>query len=236
MGRLTQPGHPGDNGYMDVRPRLLYVEDELAAAQIAVEVLEENYAVTHAETGEQALKLALSQPFDVMVLDRRLPGMSGTELLERVRRAGLATPVILLTALGTVDDRVAGLDGGANDYLVKPFDFAELQARLRALLRGFRAEQERVEIGGWTFTPQTNTVSSIYGERATLTEAESSLLSLLAANPDRIFSREEILAACFPRGEGTGTVDSYVHYIRRKTEPGLVETVRARGYRIGAPK
>ena len=125
---------------MDARPRLLYVEDEPAAAQIAVEVLGENYRVTHVETGEEALELALRRAFDVMVLDRRLPGMSGTDLLTRIRRAGLATPVLLLTALGTVEDRVEGLDGGANDYLVKPFDFAELEARLRALLRGFRTE------------------------------------------------------------------------------------------------
>lgn len=218
---------------MDTRPRLLYVEDEVAAAQIVVEMLEENYDVTHVETGEAALELALRQPFDAMVFDRRLPGMSGTDLVSRVRRAGLATPVLLLTALGTVDDRVAGLDGGANDYLVKPFAFAELEARLRALLRGFQAKQERVDVGSWTFMPQSNSVVSVYGQRATLTEAEGSLLALLVGNPSHIFSREEILAACFPRGEGTSTVDSYVHYIRRKTEPGLIETVRSRGYRIG---
>lgn len=217
-------------------PRLLYVEDELETAQIAQEVLSEHYQVTHAASAEEGLRLALARPFDVMVFDRRLPGMSGTELVERIRRAGLSTPILLLTALGTVEDRVDGLDGGANDYLVKPFDFEELLARLRALLRGFAAQTERRDVGEWTFVPSSGLMLGPWGEQATLTAAESRMMDVLTANPDHVFSREELLSACFPAGESAGTVESYVHYIRRKADPDIIETVRGRGYRAGRPQ
>lgn len=217
-------------------PRLLYVEDELEAALIAQEVLSDHYQVTHVANAEGALRLALVQPFDVMIFDRRLPGMSGTELVKRIRRAGLSTPILLLTALGTVEDRVGGLDGGANDYLVKPFDFEELLARLRALLRGFAAQTERREVGDWTFVPSSGLLMGTWGEQVTLTAAESRMLEVLTANPDHVFSREELLSACFPAGESAGTVESYVHYIRRKADPEIIETIRGRGYKAGHPQ
>ena len=217
-------------------PRLLYVEDELEAALISQEVLSDHYQVTHVANAEEALRLALAQPFDVMIFDRRLPGMSGTELVKRIRRAGLSTPVLLLTALGTVEDRVGGLDGGANDYLVKPFDFEELLARLRALLRGFAAQTERREVGDWTFVPSSGLLMGTWGEQVTLTAAESQMLEVLTANPDHVFSREELLSACFPAGQSAGTVESYVHYIRRKADPEIIETIRGRGYRAGHPQ
>lgn len=219
----------GANG----RPRLLYVEDEDAIAEVAKEVLGEYYRVDHAATGEAALELALTQPYDVMVVDRRLPGMSGTELVKALRSAHIRTPIILLTALGSVADRVDGLDGGANDYLVKPFDFEELLARLRVLLREFRAHGERRAIGEWLYVPQSLALFSPTGLRTSLTEQENRLLELLSSSPDHVCSREEILAAAFPGGESRSAVDTYVRYLRAKSTPSLIETVRGRGYRLG---
>lgn len=214
-------------------PRLLYVEDEEEMALIAVEVLSDEYDVTHVDDGETALDMALRRPFDVMVLDRRLPGMSGTELVARIRRAGLATPILLLTALGTVQDRVKGLDGGANDYLIKPFDFEELKARLRALLRGYNAQNKRRDIGEWTFVPSSSLMIGPYGEQVSLTNTEARFMDTLTSSPDHVFTRTELIAACFPTGESNATVDSYVHYIRRKTSNEVIRTVRGRGYQIG---
>ena len=216
------------------KPRLLYVEDEPATAAMVVEVLSDEYEIDHAVTGDEGLTLALRNRYDVMVFDRRLPGRSGVELLAAVRTARIATPVLMLTALGTVDDRVSGLDAGADDYLVKPFDFAELRARLRALRRG-RGAGDRREIGDWVFTPASQALYSPRDERITLTAAESDLLELLTSSSEHVFTRDEIVAAVFPGGSPP-TVDSYVHYVRRKSTPEIIETVRARGYRAGTPR
>lgn len=215
-------------------PRLLYVEDEEEIAGIVTEVLSDAYAVDHAATGEQAVAMALSGAYDVMVVDRRLPGMSGDEVVRAIRTAHLSTPVLMLTALGAVQDRVEGLDLGADDYLVKPFDFAELLARLRALRRGTRAAPARRELGDWIYVPSARALFSDGGRRVALTDAENALVDLLSSSPDHVFSREAILARVFPEGEALSTVDTYVHYVRRKSSPEVIETVRGRGYRCGA--
>jgi two-component system response regulator QseB len=157
------------------------------------------------------------------------------ELVRELRQRRVTTPILMLTALGEIRDRVDGLDAGANDYLVKPFDFDELNARLRALTRDFASEGDPIAIGAWTFYPDTATVYSPYSGRVGLTEKENALLRLLAKAPTTAFSRAHILTAVFDHGEQPGTVDSYVHYIRRKTDPELIETVRGTGYRIGMP-
>ncbi len=217
-------------------PRLLYVEDEQEIAKITVEVLAEHYDVDHVATGEDALARALEHRYDVMVVDRRLPQMSGADFVSSIRTARLSTPVLMLTALGSVEDRVSGLDLGADDYLVKPFDYAELLARLRALRRGSRTIGDRRDIGDWLFTPRSQALYSPTERRISLTATENELLELLTSSPDRVFSREEILANVFPGGGSTTTVDTYVHYIRRKSTPEIIETVRARGYRTGDPR
>jgi two-component system response regulator QseB len=219
---------------MSTLPRLLYVEDEAEAAAIVVEMLSDEYLVDHARTGEEGLDRALGRRYDVMVVDRRLPGMSGAELLQAVRTAHLATPAIMLTALGTVEDRVSGLDAGADDYLLKPFDFDELRARLRALRRG-RSAGIRREIGDWLFSTTSLALYAPDGDRVALTQAEADLLELLTSSPEHVFSREEIVADVFPGGSA-GTVDAYVHYIRRKSTPEIIDTVRAHGYRSGVPR
>jgi two-component system response regulator QseB len=222
-------------GLSNSLPRLLYVEDDATIATIAVEVLGEAYDVTHALTGEEGLALALAHRFDVMVIDWRLAEMSGMDLIRAVRTASIETPVLMLTALGSIDDRVEGLDGGADDYLVKPFDFAELLARLRALRRGSRGASDRRELGDWVFAPRAQAVFSPFGDRVALTGTETELLELLTSSPDHVFSREEIIDSVFHGGAST-TVETYVHYIRRKTTPDIIETVRARGYRSGQPR
>lgn len=214
-------------------PRLLYIEDDARIAAMTTEVLAEAYDVVHATDGREGLAHALNEHFDVMVVDRRLPGIDGAELVHRVRSARITTPILLLTALGAVSDRVEGLDAGANDYLVKPFDFDELLARLRALLRGFRADAGRAELADWTYVAGSRALYGPGGERVTLTDTENRLLTLLAESPEHVFSREEILRAVFPAGTDLGSVDTYVHYLRRKSTGDLIETVRGHGYRAG---
>ena len=216
-------------------PRLLVVEDDPSIAGMLIEVLSEQYEVDATETAEAALELALRRPFDVMVVDRRLPGRDGVSFIESIRTARIATPVLMLTAFGSIEDRVSGLDAGANDYLVKPFDFEELLARLRALRRGFATQNKRLAINDWTYIADAMTLYASTGARVTLTTTENAVLRLLAESPEHIFSREEILDAAFDPDDGPGTVDTYVHYIRKKTSKDVIETVRSLGYRIGAP-
>lgn len=218
------------------RARVLYVEDDAEIAAMTSDVLREVYDVVHETRGSAALTRALAERFDVMVVDRRLPDLDGIALLEAVRTARITTPVLLLTALGSIADRVDGLDAGANDYLVKPFDFDELLARLRALVRGHRAEGRRRSLGEWTFLPDASVAYGPGGERVALTPTETRLLALLGESPEHIFTREEILRAVFDSEDALSSVDTYVHYVRRKTAPDVIETVRGRGYRAGAAR
>lgn len=223
---------PYDSGpHADV----LYVEDDQDVAQMTIEVLSEFHTVVHAADVASARSRALQQRLDVMVIDRRLPGGDGIDLVRAIRTARITTPILLLTALGAVDDRVEGLDAGANDYLVKPFDYGELLARIRALVRGYRAEQHRRTLGEWVFVPESQALYGPSGGRVALTTTETALLDVLSASPEHVFSREEILGAVFHEGDTRGSVDTYVHYIRRKSVPEMIETVRARGYRVGQP-
>jgi two-component system, OmpR family, response regulator QseB len=215
------------------RPRLLLAEDDPHLGPIMARVLDEVYEVElHADGGE-ALDAAGAGMFDVLVIDRRLPTVDGVTMVESLRRSGATTPMLILTALGTVQDKVRGLDAGANDYLVKPFDFDELFARLRAIRRVSDGEGPFVRIGSWEFYPDSRSVYSPYDGRVILTERETELLRLLALSPRRTFSRGEILASVFDAGDTPGTVDTYVHYLRRKTDAEIVTTVRGRGYRLG---
>ena len=218
----------------EVLPRLLYVEDDEVIAEMAVDVLSESFRVEHVADGRVAKERMLNDRFDVIVLDRRLPGLDGIELLRAIRVAHITTPVLLLTALGSVADRVEGLDAGANDYLVKPFDYEELLARLRSLLRGFRIAGERREIGEWVFVPASSALYGPAGGRVALTATEARLLAVLSESPDHVFSREELLRTVFSSDDSLNSVDTYVHYIRRKSAPEIIETVRGRGYRAAA--
>ena len=192
--------------------------------------------VVEADDGASLLDAVGAAPVDVVLSDVRMPGMDGIAMVRALRERGEATPVLLLTALGAVADRVEGLDAGANDYLLKPFDFDELLARLRALRRGYRAEGRRRGVSDWTYLPDTAVVYGPSGERIALTSTENAVLELLTRSPDHVFSREAIARAVFSSPDAVTTVDTYVHYLRRKTATDLVETVRGRGYRAGAER
>lgn len=216
-------------------PRLLLVEDDPRLGPLVADELSEEWTVTLCGDGESALETAAKEYFDVMVIDRRLPGIDGSTVVMTLRQRRISTPVLMLTALGEVRDRVSGLDAGANDYLVKPFDFDELSARLRALTRDYSGRGPTIEIGSWAFHPGDSSVTSPYSGRVMLTEKETMMLRLLAQEPNRAFSRQHLLSAVFDSGEQLGTVDTYVHYIRRKTDRDLISTVRGVGYRLGTP-
>jgi len=217
------------------RPRLLLVEDDPQLGPMIAQVLGETYSVTLVADGLAGLTAGVEGSFEVMVIDRRLPSLDGLAVVEALRRKLVTTPILLLTALGTTSDKVDGLDTGANDYLVKPFEFDELFARLRAIRRVFTGEGRNISIGSWEFYPDSRTIYSPYDGRILLTTKENELLILLAESPKRTFSRQQILSAVFDADDTKGTVDTYVHYLRRKTDVDVVLTVRGEGYRLGQP-
>jgi two-component system response regulator QseB len=218
-----------------VRPRLLLVEDDPHLGPMIAQVLAEVYDVTLIADGVAGLTSGLTNEYEAMVIDRRLPSLDGLAVVDGLRRKLVTTPILLLTALGTVRDKVDGLDTGANDYLVKPFEFGELFARLRAIRRVFTGEGRTLLVGGWEYYPDSRTIYSPYDGRILLTSRENDLLKLLAEAPHRTFSRQQILAAVFSAEDTAGTVDTYVHYLRRKTDTDIVLTVRGQGYRLGQP-
>lgn len=217
------------------RTRLLLIEDDPKLGPMIKEVLTEIYDVTLVADGAEGLAAGLADEFEVMVIDRRLPALDGLGVVEALRRKLITTPILLLTALGTTRDKVDGLDIGANDYLVKPFEFDELFARLRAIRRVFTGEGRTLLVGGWEYYPDSRTIYSPYDGRILLTAKENELLRLLAEAPERTFSRQQILHAVFSAADTAGTVDTYVHYLRRKTDTDMVLTVRGQGYRLGQP-
>lgn len=220
--------------------RLLLAEDEedLASA-IQRRLREEGYAVDCVADGEEALAAVASVEYDGILLDLRLPGVSGLEVLRTLRRRGKETPVLILTALGALEDRVEGLDAGADDYLVKPFAFAELLARVRALLRrrGAGPRSPLLEAGPLRMDTVRREVT-VRGEHVYLTAKEFALLHYFLANPDRVLTRSQIAEHVWDY-DYTGmsnVVDVYVGYLRKKLAEkgvqGRIETVRGVGYRL----
>lgn len=215
--------------------RVLVVEDDAELGDLLLRLFRgAGYVADLARDGQAGLHLALTRRYDILIIDRGLPAIEGLDLLARLRRSAVDAPALILTALGTVADRVAGLDSGAEDYVVKPFEVDELLARVRALLRRRPSGLPALPIGAAEFDLITRTVTAADGTAARLSGRESDLLRLLAENPARVFSREEIIAKVFPEA-ATGTlVDTYVHYLRRKLGATVVSTVRGAGYRLGA--
>jgi two-component system, OmpR family, response regulator QseB len=214
--------------------RLLLVEDDADLSSMLTELLtEEGYAVTTVRDGQAGLHRGLVEQWDVLVVDRGLPVIEGVDLVSRLRSKGMSAPVLLLTARGTVADRVEGLDAGAQDYLVKPFDVDELLARLRALLRplGAGATELTVTDGRRLVVGEQRVVGA--DDEVLLSRQEALLLETLARRPSRVFTRVELLDTVFGRADTLGAVDTYVHYLRRKLGRGIVETVHGVGYRLG---
>ncbi len=221
---------------MTEAPTLLLVEDDPQLSTMLAGLLgEEGYAVDVAGDGQRGLHLGLTKPYDVMVLDRGLPAIEGLDLLGRLRRSGVHTPVLILSALGNPVDRVDGLDAGAEDYLGKPFDLDELLARIRALLRRHVDRSAVTMVAGGRLDLATRSVRRTDGTEVTLTDREAALLDLLARNSNRVFSRAELLDRVFEGSGEDNLVDTYVHYLRRKLGRSVVETVRGLGYRSGRP-
>lgn len=215
-------------------PSLLLVEDDADLASLIERVLtSEGYAVTRAPDGQRGLHLALSRTFDVLVLDRGLPAVEGLDLLARLRRRGVATPVLVLSARGTVQDRIDGLDAGAEDYIAKPFELAELLARIRALLRRHQDQADLLPVPGGLLDRRERTVRSAAGGIVELSEREAALLALLASRPGQVFTRQDLLNRVFDEAESGNLVDTYVHYCRRKLGRSVISTVRGLGYRLG---
>lgn len=224
-----------------VRPRLLLVEDDEELSRMLVRLLSgEGYAVTRAEDGQRALHLGLVGRFDVAVLDRSLPARDGLAVLRAWRSRGVSTPTLVLSARGAADDRVEGLDAGAEDYLAKPFAVDELLARLRALRRRHGDTADVVSVGGW-FLHVAERVARVdrgvdgaeLGVR--LSARETRFLEVLGRSPQRVFPREELLARVFATADTTNTVDAYVSYCRRKLGRQVIRTVRGVGYQAGRP-
>jgi DNA-binding response OmpR family regulator len=215
---------------------LLVVEDDRALAALLVELFaEQGYHVDTAFDGQQGLHRALTGSYDAMIVDRGLPVMDGSDLIALLRSRGVTTPALLLTARGSVADRVEGLDAGAQDYLVKPFEIPELLARLRALLRRTDDAAITVRAGGLRLDRLHRRVSGVTpnGLDVELSEREASLLALLMMAPKRVFTRAQLLDLVFDGAETPGAVDSYVHYLRRKLGKHVIRTVHGAGYRFG---
>jgi two-component system, OmpR family, response regulator len=217
--------------------RVLIVEDDLRMASLVRRGLTgEGLAADVAGTGEDALWMAQAHPYDSIVLDVMLPGLDGFETCRRLRAAGVWVPVLMLTARDAVEDRVAGLDSGADDYLVKPFAFAELLARLRALAR--RGEGERpavLEVGDLRLDPATREVRR-GGTPIALSAKEFALLEIFMRRPGEVLSRLHLLehAWDFAYENRSNVVDVYIRRLRRKIGEDAVETVRGAGYRLRA--
>ncbi len=200
----------------------------------------ENYEVDLFEDGVSALKAIELRAPDAIVLDLQLPDIDGLEVCRRIRRAGDTTPILMLTARDAVNDRVAGLDVGADDYLVKPFDLAELLARLRALLRrhSVSADDEVVlRFEDLTLSPQTREVRR-GSRKIELTKIEFDLLELFLQHPRQVLTRDQILDLVWGYNfdSGTNSLAVYIGYLRRKLEenqePRLIQTIRGVGYAL----
>lgn len=222
--------------------KLLVVEDERRLAQVLADGLREaGYVVDVALDGEEGEELALTGGYDVVLLDLMLPRRDGLEVCRELRRRRVDSAVLMLTARDTLEDKVEGLDVGADDYLTKPFQFPELLARVRSLLRrGSRQRSHLLSLADLEIDTRTHEVRRA-GERVRLTNKEYALLEYLAYNAGRVLTRDQILNHVWPSDyEGySNTVDVFIRYLRRKIddpyEPKLIQTVIGLGYTLKLP-
>ena len=221
------------------RMRVLLVEDDADVANFVRRGLTENaYAVDVVDDGEAACEAASLTPYDALILDLMIPGRNGIEVCRALRAEGIHVPILMLTARDTVDDKIAGLDAGADDYLSKPFEFGELLARLRALLRrGSVTLPEVIRVGVMEIDTRSHRVS-IAGGAMTLTTKEYSLLEYLARNAGRILSREEIADHVWGLDFDpfSNLIEVYVNRLRRHIERAsshrFIQTIRGSGYML----
>jgi two-component system OmpR family response regulator len=221
--------------------RLLVVEDETKMADILRRGLEqEGYAVDTVAEGTDAIWMATENPYDCIVLDVMIPGPDGVEVCQSLRSKAVWTPIVMVTARGSINDRVRGLDVGADDYLTKPFSFEELLARVRALIRRGAVERPaELKVADLTLDPAQRRVHRS-GQEIRLTPKEFSLLEFLMRHPDEVLTRTRIREHVWDWSfEGSSNVvDVYVRYLREKVDrpfvKSLIRTVRGVGYAIGS--
>ncbi|MFL6844028.1 MAG: winged helix-turn-helix domain-containing protein [Allosphingosinicella sp.] len=223
--------------------KILLVEDDRETADYLVRGLcEESHNVEHAADGREGLFRASDGSFDLIILDRMVPGLDGLGVLKALRAAGVATPVLILSALASVGDRIEGLESGSDDYLVKPFSFGELLARVNALLRRSEgrpaAADLRISVADIEIDPLARSVRRA-GRQIDLKPREYSLLEYLARNEGRVVTRTMLLEQVWDYhfDPGTNVIDVHVSRLRRKLEEGfdrpILHTVRGAGYRLG---
>lgn len=215
--------------------RILVVEDDaLLGDAIQAGLKQAGFAVDWVHDGALADQALATEPFDAVVLDIGLPRLSGLEVLQRLRNRKGATPVLLLTARDTVEDRIQGLDTGADDYLVKPFDMGELAARLRALIRrASGSTTPSLQAGDVTLDPSAHTVEC-RGITADLSATEFALLHALMLSAGKVLSRAQLEEKLYAWGQEveSNAVEVHVHHLRRKLYPELIETIRGVGYLV----
>ncbi|RTQ99175.1 response regulator transcription factor [Halomonas nitroreducens] len=219
--------------------RILLVEDDPSLASgIRLALKPEHYTVDILDDGQTALAtLRGDEPFDAVILDLGLPRLDGIAVLERLRRAGNRVPVLVLTARDGIDDRIQGLDSGADDYLTKPFEVAELKARLRALLRRSQGHASSViRFRDIELDPGTRRVS-FRGEPVTLSRREFTLLQEFLSHPGRVFTRDTLTRLVYGWDEDveSNAIEVHVHHLRRKLAPEMIRTLRGIGYVMDKP-
>lgn len=220
--------------------RILLVEDERKVASFVARALRENaYAVDAADNGEAAIQMAANVSYDAIVLDVRLPGMSGLDVCRELRRRSVETPILMLTTRSLVEERVEGLDSGADDYLTKPFELAELMARVRALIRrGFRKSSAKLQSADLELDRHRRRVTRS-GIPVPVTSKEFALLEFLLLRAPDVVTRSEIVEHVWDCDFDTGTnlVEVYINRLRQKLDQGrpvkLIHTIRGVGYRLG---
>ncbi|QHF04555.1 response regulator [Pseudomonas asturiensis] len=215
--------------------RLLLIEDDAALGEGIHQALSrEGYTVDWIRDGSSALHALLSETFDLAILDLGLPRLDGFEVLKRLRHSGSTLPVMILTARDSTEDRITGLDTGADDYLVKPFDVSELKARLRALLRRSAGRAKvLIEHAGITLDPGTQQVS-YHNEPVALTPKEYQLLYELLSPPGRVMTRERLMQLLYGWNEEaeSNTLEVHIHHLRKKFSSDLIRTIRGVGYLV----
>lgn len=216
--------------------RILLVEDDpLLSSGLMVALRRAHYTVEHVADGRAAVAALADNPFDMMVLDLGLPQLDGTEVLKAARSSGNPLPVLILSARDAMRDRIAGLDLGADDYMVKPFELEELLARLRVLARRRGGRQvNHLMLGPLCLQPDS--LSATWNdEPVELQRLEFALLLQLAENPQRVYNRAQLEESLYGWGNGveSNAIDVHVHHLRKKLAPDIIKTVRGVGYRIG---
>lgn len=222
--------------------RILIVEDERKIANALKRGLsQESFAVDVCFDGEEGLAMALDEPYDAIVLDRMLPGMDGLTVCRKIREAGKHVPIIMLTAKDAIGDRVAGLNSGADDYLIKPFAFEELLARIRSLLRR-PAEVAPITLECDDLTLNTQTFEVKRGDKMiSLTSKEFALLEYMMRNQNKVLTKDMIIGHVWDYDADIlpNTVEVYISYLRQKIDkafpgrPTLMQTLRGFGYKLG---